>query len=165
VLEAARVERGAHLVAGADGHRALHHDDRTRLDRALELVDHGPHAREIGVARGERRRVDADVDEVGVLDRLADVEREREPLGVPRDQLLEAGLVDRDLAAAQPLDLLRHHIAHDDLVAELGEACARDEADVAGAEDPDPCHRLDPSFRRPASGPWRSRASSRSRAS
>ena len=49
--------------------------------------------------------------------------------------------MERHLAGAERLDLLGDDVADHDLVAELGEAGAGDEADVAGAEDPDPAHR------------------------
>jgi hypothetical protein len=48
--------------------------------------------------------------------------------------------VDRDLAARQRLDLLRDDVTHDHVVAELSEARAGDEADVAGTEDGDSGH-------------------------
>ena len=54
-----------------------------------------------------------------------------------RDELLEAGLVDRDLAALEARDLVGVDVDAPDLVAELGEAGGGDEADVAGADDPD----------------------------
>ena len=52
-------------------------------------------------------------------------------------QLGEAGLVDRDLAAVQALDLVRVDVDAPDLAAELGEAGGGDEADVAGPDDAD----------------------------
>ena len=69
------VEAVAHLEARADRDRALHHDDAAPVDRR-QLVDHRPDRREVGVARVGRRRADRDVDEVGAVDRLADVARE-----------------------------------------------------------------------------------------
>ncbi len=45
--------------------------------------------------------------------------------------------MDRNLASAKRVDLLRDDVADDDVVPELGEAGARDEPDVAGAEDRD----------------------------
>ena len=51
------------------------------------------------------------------------------------DQLGQAGLVDRHLAAAQRLDLLGQDVARPDLVAELGEAGGGHEADPADADD------------------------------
>ena len=49
---------------------------------------------------------------------------------------------------AQRLDPLRDDVADDDVVAELGEARARDEPDVAGAEDRDPRHARRLAYRR-----------------
>jgi hypothetical protein len=175
VRQAARVEGGAHLLAGADRHGALHHDRRLQVLR--QLVDDRPDRREVGVARVGRRRAHGDVEELRALDSLADVEREREPLPVALDHLVEAGLIDRHLAAAQPLDPLRDHVAQDHVVAEVGEACPGDEADVPGAEDRDPTHLSASPYRlavrklygkavifRAAAVPSRSRSSSRSRA-
>ena len=130
------VQPMAHPAAGTHRDRALHHDDAAPIDRR-QLVDHRPDRGEIGVARVRRRRADRDVDEVGAVDRLADVTREAEPLGVPRDQLREAGLVDRHLAAPEGRDPLGQDVADDDRVPELGEAGTGDEADVAGTEDCD----------------------------
>ena len=95
-----------------------------------------------------------------------------------REQLVETGLVDRNLARAEARRSAPEDVADDDRVAELGEAGTRDEADVAGAEDGDACGEALTTagayrrawlwpvarFERPAAGPSRSRASSRSRA-
>ena len=140
MLEPALVERGAHLLAGADGNGALQHEHGVALD-ARELVDDRPDAGEVGVARvRDGRRVDADEQELGAVDRLARVEREGEPLGVLREQLVEARLEDRHLAPLEPVDLLGDDVADDHVVAELREARSSDEADVACAEDADPAH-------------------------
>src|SRR4029453_10681175 len=74
-----------------------------------------------------------------VLHRLARLRGEREAalLHVPRDQLFEAGLVDRDLAALEPRDLLGVDVGAHDLDAEFGEARPGDEADVARADHSD----------------------------
>ena len=64
----------------------------------------------------------------------------REPLGVLREQLVEARLEDRHLASLEPVDLLGDDVADDHVVAELREARSSDEADVACAEDADPAH-------------------------
>src|SRR5206468_1418643 len=77
---------------------------------------------------------------VGARDRLADVERERHPLAVPLQQVLEPGLVDRDRAALELLDPLRDDVAQHDLVAKLGEARPGDETHVPRAEDADLGH-------------------------
>ena len=59
---------------------------------------------------------------------------------VSLEQLLETRLVERHAPGLQRLDALRKDVADDDLVTELGQAGARDEADPAGAEDPDCRH-------------------------
>ena len=105
-----------------------------------ELVDHRPDGGEIGVAGVRRRRPDRDVEELRAVDRLLHVERERDPVAAAREDVVEPGLVDRHLARPQPLDALGHDVAHDDVVAEIREARAGDEADVAGPEDCDPRH-------------------------
>ena len=136
--ETARVERRAHLLARADRHRGLHHDRRAGVLR--KLVDDGPDTREIGIARVERRRVDADEEELRAVERLAHVERVAEAVAVLREQLFEPGLVDRHRAAAERVDLLRHDVADDDLVTQIREAGTGDEADVAASEDCDSRH-------------------------
>src|SRR5262249_49609272 len=75
-----------------------------------------------------------------LLDRPVQVRGEREAtfLRVAADQLLEAGLVDRDLPLTERLDLGGHVVDADDVVAALREAGARDEADVSGPDDADP---------------------------
>ena len=59
-----------------------------------------------------------------------------------RDELLEAGLVDRDLAVLEARDLVGVDVDAVDVVAELGEARRGDEADVAGADDADGLSRV-----------------------
>ena len=72
-----------------------------------------------------------------MLERVGQVGREVQALAVARDELLEPRLVDRDLAAAQALDLLGVDVDAPDLAAQLGEAGGRHQADVAGADDAD----------------------------
>ena len=163
VAEAAHVEVGAHLVARADRDGALHHQRQTLLE-LRQGVDDRPDGGEVGVAGVGRRRAHRDEGELGAVQRLVDVEREREPLSVPGQEVLEARLVDRHPAGTQLLDPLRKDVAHHDVVAQVGETGTGDEADVAGAEDRDPGHPV-ATFSPAAAGPSRSRSSSRSRAS
>ena len=93
---------------------------------------------QIGVPRVGRRSADGHERELGAVEGLGNVEREPDPLGVASEELLEAGLVDRHTARAELLDPLRKDVTDDDLVAQVGEARAGDEADVAGAEDRNP---------------------------
>ena len=125
-----------HLLARPDGHGRLHRDDDAVVDRG-QLVDNRPDGGEVGVARVGGRRPDRDVHELGTVDRLRDVERERQPLAVSLEEILEPGLEDRHLASAERLDPRGDHVPHGDAVAELGEACARHEPHVPRAEDGD----------------------------
>ena len=116
-----------------------------------ELVEHGPHAREVWVAGVRRRRVHAHEQELGRLRDLAGVEREREPLGVSLDELGQTGLEERQLAVLQALHLVADDVADRHLVPELGEARSGDETDPAGPEDADRLLHLPGPYRR-ASG-------------
>ena len=133
MLEPALVEAGAHLLARPDRHGRLHHEHGPARQLG-QLVDDRPDARQVGVARVGRRRADADEEKVAVGD-VAHVERVGQALGVPLHQLGHVELVERHPPVAQRLDPLGEDVADHDLVAELGEADARDEADPAGAED------------------------------
>ena len=137
VTEPACVEPVSGLRAGADRNGALHRDDDALLDVG-QLVDHCPHGRQVGVARVGRRGPHRDVDEFGAVHGLDDVRRERDPFAVSLEQLVEARLVDRHLAAAQRIDLLGNHVADDHAVPELREAGAGHQTDVPCAEHGDP---------------------------
>ena len=95
--------------------------------------------REVGLAVGVRGRADADHHDLGAgQDRLALV-LEREPPGgdLLVDELGEAGLEERRLAAPQHVDLLGVGIDRRDLVTERRERRGRDQPDVPGADDAD----------------------------
>ena len=104
-----------------------------------DLADGVLHAREVGVARRRRRRVDGDEEDVAALEQDVVGGREREPGGVVGDELLEAGLVDGHVTALEPGDLGLVDVHAHDVVPEVGEAHGRDEADVPGTDDPDRC--------------------------
>ena len=147
VVEPALVEAGAHLLAGADRHGRLHHEDRSPARARRQLVDDRPDPREVGVAGVRRRRVDADEQELAVGD-VCHVEGVRQPPVMTLEQLGHVVLVERNVTALERLDLLRDDVADDDVVAELCEAHARHEADPAGAEDADLAHRAATLLRR-----------------
>ena len=129
----------ADLVGGAHGDRGLHDDDAIAIERASDLLRRREDVPEVGRAVGLGRRADADEDEESPLHRLVEVRGELEPLllDVALDQLLETGLVDRDLARAEEVDLLLVEVDAGDIVPGLGEARSRDEADVPGPNDGD----------------------------
>src|SRR5439155_27333143 len=62
--------------------------------------------------------------------------RERHPLGVAGQKLGEPGLMERNLAAGERVDLLGDHVAGHHAMAELGEAGGGDEADPADSDHP-----------------------------
>ena len=138
--EAARVEAVANVSTRPDRHGALHDDDRAPGQIGRKLVDDRPHGTQVGVAGLRRRSPHRDVEEPRPGHRLLNVESEADALGVPFEHLVEAGLVDRDLARLEPLDPLGDDVADHDLVAEVGEARAGHEADVAGPEHADLGH-------------------------
>ena len=138
LAEAAGVELGAHALAGADRHRALHDQDVARVGaHALELVDHAHHAREVGVAGVGRGRVDRDEDDVRAVEHPLQRERVGEPRGVLGHDVLEARLVDRDLPVVERRHLAGVDVAQGHLVPHGREADAGDQADVAGPDHPD----------------------------
>src|SRR5262249_17723910 len=97
---------------------------------------------------------DAHESELGSLQALDIVEREAQAarLDVLNDDFFEAGLVDRQLSTAEPLDFARINIDADDLVAELREARGGDQPYVIGADNCDVGH-LCRQFK-----PWRRRS-------
>ena len=109
----------------------------TRRSTCRELVDHRPDVGEVRISRVRRRSADCDVDDVGAVDRLRDLGRERQPRAVAREELVEPRLVDRNDTRAQRVDLRLDDVADDDVVPELREAGAGDEAHVPRAEDRD----------------------------
>jgi hypothetical protein len=121
--------------AGSHRHGALH-DQRLAL-RLADLLDRPLDRREIGVSGVGGRRLDADEEQTRAVEQLAHLGGEGEPLAVALDQLRQAGLVDRHLAAAERLDLLRDDLAEHDPMAELGEAGRGDQPDPAGPDYPD----------------------------
>ncbi len=135
VSKSAHVELVAHLLAGSDGDGALHDEQRALLEGG-QLVEHVPDGGEVGVAGVRGRRPHADERDACVREHVLDGEREAHPLPVLRDQLLELGLEDRHAAGLEVGDSLRHDVAHDDRMAELGEAGCGDETDPARAENP-----------------------------
>jgi hypothetical protein len=58
-------------------------------------------------------------------------------LAVLLDELVQAGLEDRQPARPQAVDALADDVPDRDVVAERGEARTRDQADVPSPEDPD----------------------------
>src|SRR5205085_6149197 len=85
------------------------------------------------------RRAHGDEDDVAVADGVRGVGGELQPAGrvVGLDHRLQARLVDRNDAVVEAFDLRRVDVDAHDVMADLRQAGAGDEADIAGAEDGD----------------------------
>ena len=83
-----------------------------------------------------RRRADRDENRAGFGHRTLQLGRKAQAPGlhVGGDQIVEARLVDRHLAALQRRDLVGVLVDAGDVMAEIGKAGPRNEADVAGAD-------------------------------
>ncbi|MGX1006448.1 hypothetical protein AB7M69_000805 [Bradyrhizobium japonicum] len=85
---------------------------------------------------------------IGVRDRLRQIGGEVEPLGlhIGRDQLVEAGLVDRNLAAMKRRDLLLVLVDAGDVVTEIRKAGSGHQSHIARSDHRDshekPCSSL-----------------------
>jgi hypothetical protein len=138
---------GALVELDADGRAHL----LRRAHRHGRLVDHHQRAGH-ALAEAARRRQDvgqvraavlvgrgADRQEhhVGVLDRFVIAGREQQParLGVARDQRVEAGFMDRDAAVLEHGDLALVHVQAQHGIADVREAGAGHQADIAGADN------------------------------
>ena len=128
------------LVAGADRHGRFGHHDGEAVERGGDLLRRGVDVGQVGVAvAAARRRADRDEDRIGRGHRRLQLGRKAQPpgLNVGGDQIVEAGLVDRHLAALQRRDLAGVLVDADDVVAEIGKAGPGNEADIAGADHRD----------------------------
>ena len=132
------LEDALDLAPSADGHCRLGHHDRafagSPRQRRGDLAGGGEDVSEIGVTvAAPRRRPDRNEYRVGPIDRGVQIGREAEPPrgGVAGDQLVEAGLEDRDLAALEAFDLAGILVDAGDRYAEFGKARARDQADIS----------------------------------
>ena len=85
VREPTRLERRAHLVPGPDGDGGLHREDLPPLD-PREILERGPHERQVGVAGVGRRCLDADEDDVGGGE-LVRIERVADAIAVALEHL------------------------------------------------------------------------------
>ena len=138
-----RLDAARHLAAGAHRHRRLGDDDGIAGERLGDLLRRGEDVAEIGMAvAAPARRADGDEYRIRPRRGRRQVGAEGEPAGphVAVDQRLEPGLVDRHLAAPQPLDLGLVLVDAGDLDAELGEAGAGHQPDIAAADHHD-AHR------------------------
>ena len=139
---------------------------RTRRELVHDGLDDG----QVGVAVGALGGRDAQEDELGVGRGRRGADDEAQPAGGEPfgDELGEALLEHVDVALREASDLVGVDVSDDDLVAEVGQARARRQPDVAGADDADAAHGRGLTGRSPslpphrtATGPRRCRSPSR----
>ena len=104
-------------------------------DLAADLFDVG----HVGLAPIARRGADGDEDDLGERGAFLDGRRELQPAGgdVAVNHFFEPRLVDGHFAAFQDLDLALVVVHAQHVVADLGEAGARNQSDVSGSNNCD----------------------------
>jgi hypothetical protein len=125
------------LAAGADGDGRLGDDDGVALERGGDLFGGGIDIGEIGVAvAAPAGCADRDEDCMGALHGVGNIGLKGEAAGaaVGGDHLVQARLVDRDLAAAKGGNLVGVLVDTDDGVAEFRKAGTGNQTHIAGAD-------------------------------
>ena len=113
----------------------------TFINEIADLAGGAVDVGEVGMAvAAARRRADRDEDRLGLGHGRGELGGEGEPSGgdVARDQPVEAGLEDRNHPAVEVGDLAHVLVDAGDVVAEIREAGARDEADIARPDNRNP---------------------------
>ena len=96
------------LVARADRNSRLGHDDGEAVHQFGDFLGGGIDIGKVGMAVAAPRRCPhRDEDRVGIGNRVLCLRREAEAAGLDilRDEIVQAGLIDRDLTLFQPVDL------------------------------------------------------------
>ena len=133
------LDGGADLIGRAYGHGALVDDHLVVLHEAADRASGREHMLQIGRAVLAGRRADSNELDRAVVDCVRGVGGEVQAPGgdIARDHGVQAGLVDRHAARLKQRDLGGVHVQADNVVPHIGEAGARDEAHIAGADDGD----------------------------
>ena len=132
-----RSETRANLVRGAHGHRRLGNHDPVFADVLADGVGDREHMCQVGRTVLARRRADRDELKEPVRDTFCGVggEFHASRFGVALDQPVEPGSWIGTSPRWSRCNLLRIDIDADDVVTRVGQAGARNQTDVAGAED------------------------------
>ena len=127
---------GAHFFGGADGDGGFVDDDGRVFEVFADLPGDGEDVAEVCRAVFIRRGADGDAVDVRVVHRVRQAGGEVEAaFGVVFfDDGVKAGFVDGQDAVFEVVDFLRADVHAGDVVADVGEAAACDEADVSGAD-------------------------------
>ena len=131
------MDQALDFVAGADRHGRFGDDHGEARQRRGDLARGGVDVAQIGVAiAAPRRRADRDEHRIGLGDRRGKIGGKIQPPGldVGGDQRIEAGLENRDFAAAQAGDLVAVLVHAGDLVAEIRKAGAGHQPHIARAD-------------------------------
>ncbi len=125
------------LVGRANGHRRLGDDDAISVQMRGDRPRCAEYIAKIGRAVLVRRSSYRNELKKTVFNALHGVggEFDSTGFGVALDQRIQAGLVNGDLTPVQALDLACVNVYTNDMVACIGQTGARDEADVARAEN------------------------------
>src|SRR6185437_601819 len=134
-----RLDLPAHLVRGSHRYSGLSDDYAIAAHVAGNGPRGGQYVPQIRGAVLIRGGPDRDELEKPVLDAAGRIcgEFDTPGFGVATDQRLEAGFMDGDLTAAQPLDLVGIDVDAHDMVAGVRQACACNQSDIAGPKDCD----------------------------
>ena len=141
------------LAAGADGNGRFRRDDGEAGKMRRDLLKRLIHVGEVRIAVAPaHRRSDRQENEIGLARGRRKLPREMKPARphVLRHQIVEAGLVDRNFAAAELRKLSRILFDASDVPAEIRKAGGGYQADIAGTDHAN-VHAL-----RPSNGIWAS---------
>jgi len=125
------------LIAGADRYGRFGHHHGEAIERGCDLFCRGVNVGQVGVAVAAARwRANRDEHRVRRGHRSLQLGRKTQASGlhVGSHQIFEAGFIDRHFAALERRDLAGVLVDADDVVAEIGKASPRNEADVTGAD-------------------------------
>ena len=139
------------LVAGADRHGRLGDDDRVAVELARDLARRLVDVGQIGMTvAAPRRRADGNEDGIRRPHRRRRIglEKQTRLLRILRDQIVEAGFENRDHAVSQRADLAGVLVDACDHMAEIGEACAGHQSDIARPDHRNAHDWMSPSRRR-----------------
>ncbi len=133
------VDHAAHALRGADRHGRLVDDHLEARHVAADVACGFEHILQVGRAVLVRRRADGDELDLAVRDARLDIGREAQApcRAVARDDVQQPRFVNRHPAVVQDVDLALIDVETEDVVTDLREAGARDETDIAGADDGD----------------------------
>ena len=130
------------LFGGTHRHRGLVGHDHGSADVVTDGLGHLENVLEVRAAVLVRGRAHGNEDHFGIGKRLRRIggEMQASTVNIVTNHRLEPGLVDRDTAFIEAIDLVGVDVHAGDVMTDLGQAGARDQSDVARAENTYPEH-------------------------